>query len=237
MFDIYAFSYCPINSNLKFSIYFGNKVANCFFNDSKNLFSINYNKLTNKKIASCHMEIIKQNLNDYYFPKALSKDNLFLKIYNYREYLTSIFMDFSCSETNNCILKVLLYEKMQTDKFKIRINQKPYYCFLDDSYIFQKIIFPTIKVFNCTYFEQIFNEKRIVISGLPDNIYFMNKTRKNDVIPKKFIIQRITADNDGKSKKIIIIGKLVDNLKNSLYIFSIHFLFPNVTLQCNLIEI
>jgi len=238
-FDIYAFSYCPINARLKFNIRFDNFSAYCFFNETKMGFLDNKYQRNNMKIFSCFTEILENNLDldDFYFPTAISKDNLFLKIYNYRTYITSIFMDFSCSKTNNkCFLKVILYDKLKVNKFQIKINQKYYYCTLEDKYNFLKYKFPVLLEFNCTHLEGIYNYSKIIISGLPLNtdISKKKKTRNKEFIPNQFIIKRIVIENNEQNRKIIIIGKLVDNLENSFYNFSIYCFYPNITLACSL---
>ena len=236
-FDIYAFSYCPINSQIKFNIHFDNFSAYCFFNETKMAFFDNKYQRKNMQIFSCFMDILKNNfdLNNFFFPNATSQENLILKIYNYRTHITSIFVDFSCSKANNkCFLKVILYDKMEVSKFQIKINQKYYYCTLEEKYNFLKYKFPVILEFNCTYLESIYNDSKIFISGLPLNMIASKKARNNEFIANKFIIKRIVIKNNEKDKKIIIKGNLVDNLENSLYNFSIYFFYPNITLKCSL---
>lgn len=180
------------------------------------------------------MDTFKANINDYYFPKARSNEHLFIKMYNYRTYLTAIFKDFSCLETDNYILRAILYEKMNTQKFQVRINQKQYEC-LNGNHTLTEDIFPIIKEFNCKYINSEYHSTRSIISGLPKNKYVINYIKNNNnIIPNQFIIKRIVADNDYKSKKIIIIGKFVENLKNGLYKFSLNFFFPNIALNCSL---
>jgi hypothetical protein len=237
-FDIYAFSHCPISSQLKFNIQFGNFSSYCFSDESKIVFFDNEYQRKNMKIFSCFMKILKNNLdiNDFYFPTVTSNDNLFMKIYNYRTYISSIFLDFSCSKANNnkCFLKVILYDKLEVNKFQIKINQKYYYCTIEEKYNFVKCKFPVILDFNCTYLEGIYKASKIIISGLPLNGNFSKKTINNEFIPNKFIIKRIVIENNEKNRKIMIIGKLVDNLENTLYNFSIYFFYPNITLKCSL---
>ena len=79
-FDIYAFSYCPINTSLVFNIYFDNYCANCSFNESKMSFSSNKYKKESFIIASCSIDKLDKNLDDYYFIKAKSKQNLYFFI-------------------------------------------------------------------------------------------------------------------------------------------------------------
>ena len=102
-FDINAYSYCPIDYQIKFDIYFQSKnhMATCFFNESRN--SI---KKKSSNIISCSANNTKINL-DYYFPFAKSENNLIINIYNYRKYLSHIFKEFDCQK-NNCLLKVII---------------------------------------------------------------------------------------------------------------------------------
>ena len=239
-FDIYAYSYCPIDTKFKFGIYFDNFTANCFINNSKIFFSFD-SKIINKRIASCHIDLIdnnnnnnNNNLDDFLFPKAISSDNLIINIKNYRSYLTAIFKDFLCEEINNCVLKVLIYEKFHLNKFTINIENKNYECQIDENCSSTKEIFPVIKDFRCALLNYFYNNTKTVISGLPLNLNIMNKKFIGDNIPKQFIITRIVEDKDNLNKKVIIIGNLVDDLKKNLYNFKIHFIHPNMTLKCTM---
>ena len=44
------------------------------------------------------------DLNRFYLPLTVSQDNLILKIYNYRKYLSLIYKEFICLNLKNCIL-------------------------------------------------------------------------------------------------------------------------------------
>ena len=232
-FDIYASSCCPINSNLKFNIFFNNFNANCFLNDSMMNLSVYKHKKMYLKIASCFMDKINIHLDDYYFPKAISEKNIYLNIYNYRTYLSAIFGDLFCFNKKNCILKVILLNKINIHSFEIRINENYYYC-LEQNNNFYKYSFLVFKLFNCKFLNFIHNRKRSIISGLPTNIYKKkaNKGIFNNNIPYRFIISRIISDDVHGSKKIIIIGHLIDNLEKNLYKFSINMLSPKYTLKC-----
>ena len=234
-FDIYAFSYCPINTSLAFNIYFDNYCANCSFNESKMSFSSNKYKKESFIIASCSIDKLDKNLDDYYFIKAKSKQNLYFNIYNYRTHLTTIFKDFFCYSKNNCILKVILLDKMKIHCFQVRINENYYHC-IEQKHKVDIYSFPVYKLFKCKYLKFTSNIKRIFVSGIPFNISFKKtkKTKNNVIIPYRFIVKRIIADDIYGEKKIIIIGNSIDNLEKSLYNFSINLLFPNHTLHCNL---
>ena len=125
-FNINAFSYCYILKSMIFNIYFDNVKVLCHFNYSNNL---NINKyLTNKLIATCTSNSIIDNLNSYYFPKALTeKEEINFKISNYRKHIRIIFKDFFCLEMNNCFLKALFYKSENKGYYsKIKINNNIY---------------------------------------------------------------------------------------------------------------
>ena len=70
-FDINAYSYCPIDNNLNFTIYFNNNTAKCFTKEINNIFLVK-----NKKIFSCEMDKVNQDIDYSYSPKAYCNDNL-----------------------------------------------------------------------------------------------------------------------------------------------------------------
>ena len=106
-FDINAYSYCPIDSNIKINIFFGDYKAYCYFNESKLSFFYENHFENNTGILSCYMNEYSLNLEDYNFPFANSTDNLFVNIYNYRKYLIAIFKDFFCLNRNTLIFQIL----------------------------------------------------------------------------------------------------------------------------------
>ena len=236
-FDLIAYSYCPIDINITFDIYFNNNSANCYFNESKKYFSDknNNNQKMNIKIATCYMNESNKEIDDYYFPRAISKDNQFIKIFNYKKYLTTIFKSFICQDKNSCDLKVILLCKINTNKIPLLIDNKEYLCNSKKKYYNE--VFPIIQTFKCSISNFSFNIKKSFISGLPSNEH--QDTFDNDIIPNKFIISRIVIDNLDtgpiiNNNHIIIIGKLNNNLEKMFYKFRINFLWPNLTLECKL---
>lgn len=232
-FNINTYSYCPINHKIKFSIFFGYYKADCFFNKTNNNYLNSNNQTINFMVSICRMDKFDTNLNDYYFPIANSTDNLYLKIYNYRIYLTNIYKSFICKNSNNCILKTILLENITLNNFGISIDNKFYLCNITQKYKNTMNIFPFIQEFNCLLFDYQSNITRIYISGLPINKN--SKSISNNIIPKQFIISRIVANNDNiKNKQILIIGKINEDIKQDSYNFSVNFLYPKITLECNL---
>jgi hypothetical protein len=76
------------------------------------------------------------------------------------------------------------------------------------------------------------NEK-IYISGIPP-IVEINKTNDKNTIPNQFIISKIYMESANNVSKIIIYGKLIEELPNKNYIININLLFPKCILKCNL---
>ena len=229
-FNIDAYSYCTIDSKLQFNIYFENYTADCFFNDSKIFYSNKNKRRKYSKTASCYMEDFNFDLDNYYFPKANSTENIFLKICNYKIYLTIIFKSFQCGDSNNCILKAIMLDKNVQDNFPVLINNSQYICKITDKYIIPDNVFPIIKEFKCLSSQYSLNISKTFISGISSNK--CNKKIQKNIIPKIFIISRIVVENEDVNKEIIIIGKINDKLKNDLYNFDINFLYPKISLKC-----
>ena len=123
-FTIDAYSYCPINAELKFQIIFNNYISYCFFNNSFSIVKKNSIRYKTKKIIRAFCSINKYiiNFNDYYFPFS---NYSYIKINNKRKYLTIIFKDFHCIN-KNCILISLFYKNR---KKGYEINVKIYTVF------------------------------------------------------------------------------------------------------------
>ena len=122
-FNIYAYSYCPIDNNLNFSIYFNNITAQC---STKQINNILLGK--NKKIFSCEMVKVTQDIDYFYSLKAYCNDNIKINIFNFRKYLTIIYKNFICLNYNNCYLEVLFLENSSLIDYTIKINNQYYLC-------------------------------------------------------------------------------------------------------------
>ena len=116
IFNIDAFSFCPIDKNIKFIIYFDNHKNNkayCYFKSDYSLMK-NKHKIykTNKILrAFCNLNGGITNLNNFYFPKAFSKKISNIKIYNYYKCIPFIFKHFLLvKQTNRYILKTFFYK-------------------------------------------------------------------------------------------------------------------------------
>lgn len=116
--NVDAYSYCSINNNLEFKIYFNNtfnnKVANCTFNSSYSIIYKNFKKYKTRKIlkAFCRTNESILNFEDFYFPKAKANNIVNTDISNKRKYINIIFKDFYCINSFRCILISLLYKNM-----------------------------------------------------------------------------------------------------------------------------
>ena len=225
-FDINAYSFCDIDKRLKFYIYFEKSKAKCIFNNVKN-FNVNN---SNNLIASCTLDGIYNDLNEYYFPKAYSKNNISINIYNYRKYLTIIFNNFYCEKKNICILNTFFYQNASKGyNIEISINDTQYICKLKEDVIYLNNIFPVMKDFKCESNPKSAS-KKIYVSGLPSKFWIPPLNKSN--ISNIFIVSRIA--NDIFYKKIFIIGRLYDNLEINLNYFSIELVYPKITLICSL---
>jgi len=228
-FNINAYSYCPIDTKIKFTISFDKLIAYCSFGESK--FDSNNTKI-NKIVAACIINDININLDDYN-PIVNSEGKEKIKMYNYRKSLTTIFKSFKCQESNNCILKVILLEKINNNiNIPLYITNKNYLCKstnYDESSIDN---YPIIKNFKCTLSNSLSNISKIYISGLPldDN----NDVTKidNNIIPNQFIVTRIVYDNEFYQKQIIIVGNV--DLNGSSFEFFMNFINPKATLKCHI---
>ena len=228
-FNIYAFSYCNVKKSMIFNIYFDNVNVYCYFDYSNNLNIDKY--LKSKLIATYTANSIVDNLNDYYFPKAISQnEDIQIKMSNYRKHIRIIFKDFYCIKSNNCILKALFYKSViKGYHSKIKINNKIYICKLNEKIKFININnFPIERDLNCKISFEKQNSK-INISGLPKKLW-MSKNMNNN-ITNIFILSRIILDEVFKNK-VILIGKLVKNLKNDLKDLTINYIYPSFTLNC-----
>ena len=230
-FNINAFSYCYILKSMIFNIYFDNVKVYCHFNYSNEQ---DINKfLTNKLIATCTTNSIIGNFNSYYFPKALSEnEDVNIKISNYRKHIRIIFKDFFCIEMDNCYLKALFYKSAIKGYYsKIKINNQIYICKLNkDIKFINKNNFPIERNLNCKISLKS-KISRITISGLPKKLWIYKN--RNNKISNIFILSRIILDEIIQNQ-IILIGKLVRNLNNTLKNLEINYIYPNFTLYCHI---
>ena len=114
-FDIEAYSFCPIDNNIKFKIYFDKIIANCKFENSYSMIQENNKIYKTSKIlmASCFSNEKINNLNYYYFPKVITQNNINIKLYNYQKYQPIIFKDFYLYNSSKYILKALFYKNFE----------------------------------------------------------------------------------------------------------------------------
>lgn len=236
-FDIEAYSYCPIDSKIKFQIFFNiSIVAKCIFNKSYSMVYINFNIYKTKKIlkAMCFLDRKINNLNQFYFPFAKSNDSLYLNIYNKRKYLYLIFQNFYCKNSFKCILTVLSYKNMEKGyKIDININKKNYICLLNNKIIYLNNHIPIIAKFKCK--KLFFNYKvhQIPIGGIKD--ISINKNENFiDFIPNQFTISKIFIDKSLNYTFILIKGILFKSIIKDLSNLTIFVTYPKINLNCHL---
>ena len=99
-FNIYAYSFCPINESIKFNLYLDNHIAYCNGNYLEDKFQLKCN---------CFINTIINNLESYYNFKTSSQN---IKIFNYRTILKIIFIDFFNINSNNSIVLAFFYKNM-----------------------------------------------------------------------------------------------------------------------------
>ena len=232
-FNINAYSYCPLDTLRTFHIYFDNFTAFCLLNESIKSSFTKKKYSYNSKTAFCVMNKYSNiNLDSYYFPRASTEDNIILKIFNYRKYLSIIFKNFFCKKPSKCILKVILFEKIDLIKIPLKINNKHYICMINKNYNFWDNKFPNIRVYKCSFSDTNIYLSKSFISGIPLN--FFNHSKDNNLIPNQFVINRIVINNEKRKNDIIIIGKLDNNLIKDKYYMNINFIYPKLTLKCML---
>ena len=237
LFEVEAYSYCPIDSTIKFQIFFNiSIVANCFFNYAYSFVYINFNIYKTKKIlkAKCLVHEKIKNLDKYYFPFAKSNDTLHLNIYNKRKYLYLIYHNFYCKNSFTCILTVLSYKNIEKGyKINININKKNYICLLNNKIIYLNNHIPSIAKFLCK--KSFFNYKyhQIPIGGIK---YISINKNENfiDDIPNQFTISKIFIENTLNYTFILIEGILYKSLIKNLSNLSIFVTFPKLYLNCYL---
>ena len=228
-FNINAYSYCPIDSKIKFNISFDKLIAYCSFSEPK--FDINNIKI-NKMVAVCFINDININLDDYN-PIVNSERKEKIKMYNYRKSLTTIFKSFKCQESNNCILKVILLDKINNNiNMPLYITNKNYLCKSTNNNESNFDNYPIIKDFKCTLSNSLSNISKIYISGLPLNDNNDVTKIDNNIIPNQFIVRRIVYDNEFYQKQIIIVGNV--DLNGSSFEFFMNFINPKATLKCHI---
>jgi len=229
-FEIFAFSYCPIDDNINFTIKFDNYTANCLLNKSDKLETIN--NFINKALCYIYKPENLLDLDYYYFPYIKSKNNIFINIYNYRKYLTNIYEDFYCPKYNYCFLKILSFDIENDNNYTVIISDKKYLCKIIKQYFFPKIKTPKILDFNCTNVTSKNINNKIYISGIPQQINLKNKKIKNNIIPNQFVISSMLFDYKKNNNEIIIIGKLTDDLPKESYNMRINVIYRKAYLKC-----
>ena len=113
------------------------------------------------------------------------------------------------------------------------MNDKHYLYKIINNNIILKNKFPCIIDLKWNFLKISENHKKIYISGIPPKAE-INKTNYKNTIPNQFIISKIYMESANNVSKIIIYGKLIEELPNKNYIININLLFPKCILKCNL---
>jgi hypothetical protein len=238
IFNVDAYSFCPIDSSIKFIINFDNNIinrANCHFNSKHSLVKDNHRIYKTQKIlrATCFLNRKIVNFNSYYFPKAFSKNSLNIKIYNYYKYIPFIFKQFIYKkEINKYILKTFFFKSFDKGySITIKMNDTKFVCILYEDVIYSKNEQPIFKNFVCN---------KIVNSNINIPILDINKLKKNlfkfncfdDAIPNQFIIYKIYKESINETNFIVIKGQFFDDLKFEIYNLEIFLIYPERSVNC-----
>ena len=198
-------------------------IAYCSFNSNFSIIKENYQIFKTRKVlkAICFLNSTTDDFNNYYFPKAISKNISNIKIYNYYKYIPFIFKHFFLfKETNKYILKTFFYKNYNKGfNLTIKINETKFFCTLYEDVILSNSEKPILKNFLCN--EIINNNNPILdINKIKSNLNKCNNS--NDEIPNQFIISKIYKEFINTKNYIVIKGKLFDDLTsdiNNLKIF------------------
>ena len=237
IFNIDAYSYCPIDSNIKFKIIFDDNhtlKAYCSFNSNFSIIKINYKIVKTGKIlkAICFLNGTTDDFNNYYFPKAISKNTSKIKIFNYYKYIPFIFKHFYLDKKiNKYILKTFFYKSYNKGyNLTIKMNDTKFFCILYEDVIFSNNEQPILKNFLCNEIININNNPILDINKIKTNLIKCNSFK--DVIPNQFIISKIYEEFINEKKYIIIKGKLSDDLTSDIYNLKIFFIYPKKKAKC-----
>ena len=232
-FEIFAFSYCPMDENIAFNIHFDNYSSNCFLNRSNGLET--NNNFINNVVCNIYNFSYILDLHDYYFPYIKTNNSIFINIYNYRKYSTHIFKQFICYKYKYCFLKILSYDISKYNKYHVSISDKQYLCKTVKQNFFHNIKIPYILDLKCVRLKTININNKIYISGIPQKLTISNETIDINVIPNQYIISRVLVDYNENNKQIIIIGKLINDLQKKKYNININLIYPKMCLRCVLL--
>ena len=237
IFNIDAYSYCPIDNNIRFTIYFDNHKnykAFCYFNYNYSLIKENHRIIKTNKIlkAICNLNGTIDNFNNFYFPKAFSKKISNLKIYNYYEYIPFIFKSFFLDKKiNKYILRTFFFKSFDKGyKLSIKINESKLICKLYEDVIYSNNEQPILKNFKCEELFDINNNPFLEINEININLNKCNSL--DDIIPNQFIISKIYNELINNNNFIIFKGKVFDDLKFDLYNLRIFPIYPKKLLKC-----
>ena len=234
-FELYAYSFCPIDINIYFTIYFDNYTSICSINENMVQTTDIYENQQNTNIANCYIKNFVHkiyNLDDCLFPRVETKENIIMKIYNYRKYLTLIFKDFICKNSNNCTLYAISYENINLNFIPIIINNIQYICKVNKIENISYSKFPNLEKLECNNINILDYKSKVYVSGIPKKVEIKKNFIDNYEIPNQFIISEIIFEKVNMTRQIIIKGKLVDNPKTDLFYFHLNVINQNITLNC-----
>jgi len=183
--------------------------------------------------ATCILNRIINNFNDYYFPKVFSEEITNIKINNYYQYIPFIFKSyFLDKKTNKYFLKTFVYKSLDKGyNITIKINSTKYFCILNDDIIYLNNEKPILENFECGKLNN-FNKNNGILDINKLNINLNKCNPNDDFIPNQFIISRIYREFVNETNFIIIKGKFFDDLEYDIYNLTIFPIYPKEALNC-----
>ena len=237
IFNIDAYSFCPIDNRIKFIIDFDNNItnrANCYFNSNHSLVKDNLRIFKTQKIlrATCILNRKIVNFNSYYFPKAFSENISNIKIFNYFKYFPFIFKQFFyVKRINKYILQSFFYKSLDKEySIAIRMNDTNFICILHKNVIYPKNEQPILENFICNKLINFNNIPTLDINELNINLIKFNCF--DDAIPNQFIIYKIYKEYINEANFIIIKGRFFDDLKFNINNLNINLIYPKKSVKC-----
>ena len=243
-FNIDAYSYCPINSNFIFQIYFNKAIAFCFFNNSYSIIDFNFTKYNTSKLLQsiCSINQSITNFDEYYFPVAKSNNISNINIYNKRKYVSIILKDFFCVNSHICTLIAFFFKnKKKGYEIDVKLSNINFFCKLNDEVIYLNNNIPIIANFSCRkiYFSnKALNE--ILIGGtsftkirrIKNNGILNIDDNEKKMAQNQFIINKVNINLRENYEEVIIKGQLLENLLNDMYELNIYTSYPKMKLKC-----
>lgn len=229
-FFIIGFSFCPIDSNIQFNIYFGDEMAKCNFIEKYSIIKENNMIFKTIKILKAFCKMSKNILiHKYKFPLANSTENLDLQVYYYEIYSPIIFYTFFCINLKICFLKAIFYKTLEKGYIiNIKIKKTAYICKLENDVFYKKESIPKLESFKCYKKKNHKNSDYMYIAGI--------KNEQIGYISHKFCFQNQfeILYIFHEDSIIFLKGKLKYDLRYNISDLMVLFIYPDKVLKCQI---